>query len=79
MTLDSRVLFAGYTDSGADICYVLRENGHHVITESENPFPLQDEGWCFPDTERGILVGLFDELQRQLQSEEPHVHDVAII
>ena len=45
----------GYRDSGADICYVLRNNGHHVITERDDPFPLQDEGWCFPDTERGIL------------------------
>lgn len=48
----------GYRDSGADIAYVLRSNGHHVITESDEPFPLQDEGWCFPDTERGILAAI---------------------
>ena len=48
----------GYRDSGADIAYVLRANGHHVITESNDPFPLQDEGWCFPDTERGILAAV---------------------
>lgn len=49
---------SGYQDSGADIAYVLRSNGHHVITESDEPFPLQDEGWCFPDTERGILAAV---------------------
>ena len=48
----------GYRDSGADIAYVLRSNGHQVITESDNPFPLQDEGWCFPDNERGILSAI---------------------
>ena len=48
----------GYRDSGADIAYVLRANGHHVITESDEPFPLQDEGWCFPDTEKGILAAV---------------------
>lgn len=45
----------GYQDSGADICYVLHQSGHHVITPQDEPFPLVDEGWCFPDTERGIL------------------------
>lgn len=48
----------GYKDSGADIAYVLRSNGHHVITDSNDPFPLQDDGWCFPDTERGILTAI---------------------
>lgn len=48
----------GYRDSGADIAYVLRSNGHHVVTEADEPFPLQDEGWCFPDTERGILAAV---------------------
>ena len=50
--------FVGYKDSGADIAYVLRKSGHRVITESDDPFPLQDEGWCFPDTERGILAAI---------------------
>ena len=45
----------GYQDSGADIRYVLRQSGHNVITPQDEPFPLLDEGWCFPDTERGIL------------------------
>lgn len=48
----------GYKDSGADICYVLRQNGHHVVTATDEPFPLHDEGWCFPDTERGILAAI---------------------
>jgi D-alanine-D-alanine ligase-like ATP-grasp enzyme len=48
----------GYRDSGADIAYVLRENGHHVVTEFDAPNPLQDEGWCFPDTEKGILSAI---------------------
>ena len=48
----------GYRDSGADICYVLKEHGHSVVTELKDPFPLQDEGWCFPDTERGILTAI---------------------
>lgn len=37
---------------------MLRQNGHNVITESNEPFPLQEEGWCFPDTERGILAAI---------------------
>ena len=49
---------SGYRDSGADICHVLRQYGHRVITERDEPFPLQDEGWCFPDTEKGILAAV---------------------
>lgn len=49
---------SGYRDSGADICYVLKQEGLNVITESKEPFPLVDEGWCFPDTERGILAAI---------------------
>lgn len=36
----------------------MRQNGHQVITQSDEPFPLQDDGWCFPDTERGILAAV---------------------
>ncbi|KAK3724889.1 hypothetical protein LTR37_000937 [Vermiconidia calcicola] len=50
--------FIGYKDSGADICHVLRRSGVHVITGKDDPFPLQDDGWCFPDTERGILTAV---------------------
>lgn len=29
-----------------------------MITEAEQPSPLQDDGWCFPDTERGIKAAI---------------------
>jgi len=45
----------GYRDSGADITYVLQMAGTLVLTPAENPAPGRDEGWCFPDTESGIL------------------------
>lgn len=45
----------GYQDSGADIAYVLREACTTVITPTRDPDPDKDSGWCFPDTESGIL------------------------
>ncbi|OAP65538.1 hypothetical protein AYL99_01510 [Fonsecaea erecta] len=49
----------GYQDSGADIAYVLtaREDVD-VITAEEHPDPRRDGGWCFPDTEAGILAAI---------------------
>lgn len=46
----------GYQDSGADIAYVLREHCKiDISTPEPNPDPRRNEGWCFPDTEEGIL------------------------
>ena len=45
----------GYRDSGADIAYVLQKAGTSIVTPAESPDPKHDEGWCFPDTEGGIL------------------------
>ncbi|KAJ3574485.1 hypothetical protein NPX13_g4348 [Xylaria arbuscula] len=48
----------GYQDSGADIAFNLGRGGIDVITPSENPNPADMTGWCFPDTEEGILRAL---------------------
>ncbi|RAL14511.1 glutathione synthetase ATP-binding domain-like protein [Aspergillus homomorphus CBS 101889] len=45
----------GYQDSGADIAYTLHKHGVRVHTPSASPNPRVQEGWCFPDTEGGIL------------------------
>ncbi|PWY94218.1 glutathione synthetase ATP-binding domain-like protein [Aspergillus sclerotioniger CBS 115572] len=45
----------GYQDSGADIAYTLRNHGVRVLTPATSPDPKEQEGWCFPDTEKGIL------------------------
>ncbi|KAI0441144.1 hypothetical protein F4803DRAFT_437423 [Xylaria telfairii] len=46
----------GYQDSGADIAYALRERANvEVITCEEVPDSRESTGWCFPDTEEGIL------------------------
>lgn len=45
----------GYQDSGADIAYVLQSKNINVVTPEKAPLPNQDHGWCFPDTESGIL------------------------
>jgi hypothetical protein len=53
---DARV---GYQDSGADIAYVLRSDPDiEVLTPTSNPDPREATGWCFPDTEEGILFAL---------------------
>ena len=47
---------AGYRDSSADIAYVLRNRcGINVLTPTASPDPHTDEGWCFADTEQGII------------------------
>lgn len=48
----------GYKDSGADIAYTLQRKGISVLTPSANPDPHQQEGWCFPDNEAGILAAV---------------------
>ncbi|KAK5937662.1 hypothetical protein PMZ80_010283 [Knufia obscura] len=45
----------GYEDSGADILFGFQKAGTAVVTPTENPSATKDEGWCFPDTESGIL------------------------
>ena len=48
----------GYRDSGADIAFVLQKAGTHVITPDKQPSPTSQDGWCFPDTEEGILSAI---------------------
>lgn len=48
----------GYQDSGADIAYTLQSKGITVLTPKATPDPLQQEGWCFPDTEAGIVAAV---------------------
>ncbi|KAI1476107.1 glutathione synthetase ATP-binding domain-like protein [Daldinia eschscholtzii] len=49
----------GYQDSGADIAYNLSQcSDINVITPSLYPDPSVDTGWCFPDTEDGILQAI---------------------
>ena len=46
----------GYQASGADLAFVLRNEGKvDVLTPTSNPDPERDEGWCFPDSDDGIL------------------------
>ncbi|MCJ1249441.1 hypothetical protein MMC30_006665 [Trapelia coarctata] len=46
----------GYQDSGADIAFVLQQQSDiEVVTPVTSPDPSQDHGWCFPDSEAGIL------------------------
>jgi len=44
----------GYTDSGADIAYVLRQVGVPVATPVATPSSAHDLDWVFPDTAAGI-------------------------
>jgi D-alanine-D-alanine ligase-like ATP-grasp enzyme len=44
----------GYSDSGADIAYVLRQAGVPIATPVANPDPTHDLDWVFPDTAEGI-------------------------
>ncbi|KAE8159872.1 hypothetical protein BDV40DRAFT_314377 [Aspergillus tamarii] len=45
----------GYQDSGADIAYTLRSKGINVTTPDPSPQVSKHEGWCFSDTEEGIV------------------------
>lgn len=44
----------GYSDSGADIAYVLRSHGIDVVTPVSRPSEQCDLDWVFPDTREGI-------------------------
>ena len=46
----------GYSDSGADIAFGLRQAGIYVVTPSQQPDPGQAFDWVFPDTEEGLLA-----------------------
>ncbi|KAK4221908.1 glutathione synthetase [Podospora fimiseda] len=48
----------GYRDSGADIAYGLQKSGIQVITPTTTPDPVEDDDWCFPDDEAGILSAI---------------------
>lgn len=50
--------FSGYRDSGADIAYVLHKSGVGIVTPDVSPTPRDQEGWCFPDTEAGIVAAV---------------------
>ncbi|KAJ5595250.1 uncharacterized protein N7459_001458 [Penicillium hispanicum] len=50
----------GYRDSGADVAYSLSRSGAVVLTPVESPDPADQDQWCFPDTEEGIV----DAVQR---------------
>lgn len=44
----------GYSDSGADIGFCLRDLGLNLLTPRASPDPRVDRDWVFPDTEAGI-------------------------
>ncbi|KAE8378673.1 hypothetical protein BDV26DRAFT_280944 [Aspergillus bertholletiae] len=48
----------GYQDSGADIAYTLQSKGIKVTTPDPSPQASKHEGWCFPDTEEGIISAI---------------------
>lgn len=49
----------GYQDSGADIAYVLQQKKKlDILTPSASPDPENANGWCFPDTEDGIITAV---------------------
>ncbi|GAQ02689.1 hypothetical protein ALT_0010 [Aspergillus lentulus] len=48
----------GYQDSGADIAYTLQSKGIKIITPEPSPQVSKHEGWCFSDTEDGILMAI---------------------
>ncbi|KAF7591478.1 hypothetical protein BBP40_001524 [Aspergillus hancockii] len=48
----------GYQDSGADIAYTLQSKGIKIITPDPSPQVSKHEGWCFSDTEEGIVAAV---------------------
>ncbi|KAI1415736.1 glutathione synthetase ATP-binding domain-like protein [Hypoxylon sp. FL1857] len=51
----------GYQDSGADIAYCLSNcTDIDVVSPVPAPDPSRDAGWCFPDTEQGILQAIYE-------------------
>lgn len=52
------IISLGYRDSGADVAYTLKCAGTTVLTPVESPDPANQDQWCFPDTEEGILTAI---------------------
>jgi len=54
----------GYSDSGADIAYTLKNKGggilgqFELVTPVEEPSAARDLDWVFPDTREGILAAI---------------------
>ncbi len=48
----------GYSDSGADIGFCLRERGLDVLTPAPHPDPSAPTDWVFPDTQAGIQTAI---------------------
>ena len=48
----------GYSDSGADIAYSLRQAGVFVVTPVAQPDPARDRDWVFPDSQDGLREAL---------------------
>ncbi|KAJ5914825.1 D-alanine--D-alanine ligase [Penicillium tannophilum] len=48
----------GYRDSGADIAYSLKCGGTTMLTPVESPDPANQDHWCFPDNEEGIISAI---------------------
>ena len=48
----------GYSDSGADIAFTLKEAGVKVITPVDEPKETEDFDWVFPDDREGILSAI---------------------
>ncbi|KAJ5899646.1 hypothetical protein N7495_004390, partial [Penicillium taxi] len=48
----------GYRDSGADVAYALYQSGMKVVTPDDLTDPSNQDHWCFPDTEAGILAAV---------------------
>lgn len=48
----------GYSDSGADIAFVLQKNNVSVIEPIEHPEVLNDKDWVFPDNKEGIEAAI---------------------
>lgn len=48
----------GYSDSGADIAFALRQAGLRVATPVAKPDPAKAMDWVFPDTPEGIDAAL---------------------
>ena len=46
----------GYSDSGADIAFALRQAGYDIVTPQADPDPADAFAWVFPDTREGLLA-----------------------
>jgi len=46
----------GYSDSGADIAFDLRQAGYDIVTPQADPDPADAFAWVFPDTREGLLA-----------------------